>query len=214
MNELDRNGEDSSETIESGIGKNLRLMLLAAFLGILFLGAYIATIHTAYFADEGGGLGTAMFYGLMFSPFLLLGLVGVAATVSRFMALINPRARLTVSSTRLRVGETIDVSWKLFGRISIVEELEIALHGFDERDGSIKDPAELDLSNFDELFEKATIFTTTDPATISQGETRWKIPSDVKLSSDEMKWRLRLRAKIKRWPDTYQEFAVQVLPSD
>ncbi len=149
---------------------------------------------------------------LFISIFVLAGLGAIIAVIHQFLALFNPKTKLTLSLARIPLGSTAYITWEILGRVNRVSELVITLQAREEcryRRGTKT------------YTDKNTFFTfqlaqTTNPAEMSHGEIGFAIPAETMHSftadNNKIIWSLNVAGDIKRWPDIKDEFDITIIP--
>jgi heme/copper-type cytochrome/quinol oxidase subunit 2 len=153
------------------------------------------------------------FLTLFLIPFVLAGLVMIGAIGYFFLALFNPRATLTVNASAVPLGGTLELQWRVTGRVEVVKRLRIYLEGREEatyRRGT-------STCTDKEAFATVELADATAHYDIRAGQHKVTLPADTMHSfeSDNNKivWTLRVHGEIERWPDLKEEFPVVVLPA-
>jgi hypothetical protein len=153
------------------------------------------------------------FLTLFMIPFVLVGLVLIGMIAYYFLALFNPRPVLTASSKAVRLGDPLDVQWKMHGRVEVLEELRIFLEGREEatyRRGT-------STSTDREVFATIELANVTAHADKRAGQGRVFIPATTMHSfespNNKILWRLNVHGAIRRWPDVKEEFPIVLLPA-
>ena len=152
-----------------------------------------------------------MFLTLFMTPFVLVGLGLTVAIGYSMLALFNPRPTLTVSSSGVKLGDTVRVSWSFSGNTNSVRRLHIFMHGQEEaryRRGT-------NTYTDHETFAKLTIIDTTNFIDITSGEAELTIRSDTmhsfEANNNKILWSLDLSGEIAWWPDVSASFPFTVL---
>lgn len=169
-------------------------------------GAFVAAVWSQ------GGAGDLPAGMLCFAPFPIVGLLLLAATVQRFLALFGPRASLTLSQPAVRPGESVAVSWELRRMAWRVRTTRVALVGRElvpaGGDGSGTAPAHVFLEH-----ELGQVLPGGSP---TEGRAGLTIPAGLMHSfeggSFKVEWLVRVRAEVLLAPDLEEEFPLLVLP--
>jgi hypothetical protein len=150
---------------------------------------------------------------IFITPFVLVGLVLVAACVGAFLNLFNPRIVLTVSSQSVPLGGTLDLSWTFTGAAWRIRGLRIVIEGREEATYKRGTSTSTDSHSFVEL----AIAATDDTALIREGNARLEIPKNLMHSwsggSNKIVWELKVRGDVPRYPDVSEDFPFTVLPA-
>ena len=146
---------------------------------------------------------------------VLFGAVGLLLLFALFhsiLGLFTPRPRLVVNSARVRLGETLDLTWRFRGQTGSLRRFRIYLKGEEKatyRRGT-------DTYTDDEIFAELTLVDTTDSLEMPQGEAQLTIPHDTMHSFDagnnDITWTLHVEGEIARWPDVSEEHTILILP--
>ena len=159
---------------------------------------------------QGGGF--SWFLALFLTPFLVIGLGLIGGVFYQFMALFNPRPRLTVSHGILLPGDTAEISWELEGHTDRLCSLQITLEGREEatyRRGT-------NTATDKEVFTAIQIVDTTDSITMHSSSAKLQIPASAmhsfKSANNKIVWVLKVHGDIPRWPDIKDEYPIEVAP--
>jgi hypothetical protein len=160
----------------------------------------------------GGGFMEKWFLPVFLIPFVLIGLGLIGAVLYQFLLLFNARPRLRVSSRTVRLGDAVDLEWRLEGRTRSVERLRILLKGKEEatyRRGT-------DTRTDSHVFAEVELVNTSVRGDMLSGSTRFIVPEDTMHSfqadHNKITWCLHVEGTIRKWPDIGEEFDMQVLP--
>jgi hypothetical protein len=152
------------------------------------------------------------FLALFLTPFVAVGLGLIGGVFYQFMALFNPRPRLTVSRGVLLPGDMVDLSWTLDGRANRLQRLQITLEGREEatyRRGT-------DTRTDKEAFATIQIVDTTDPVAMHSSSAKLHVPPGAmhsfKSANNKILWVLKVHGDIPRWPDIKDEYPIEVAP--
>lgn len=148
-------------------------------------------------------------------PFLLAGMVLLAAIPYQFLALFNPSPVLEVSTATPALGDTLAIDWRLEGRAERIAALTLSLVGEEHatyRHGK-------NTSTDKHTFYDVPVLKTSDRAAMRNGgHLEVFIPFDVMHSFDaennKITWTLKVAGDIKWWPDISDEFRVVIRPMD
>ncbi len=146
---------------------------------------------------------------LFLTPFVLIGIFLLFSVAHTFLAVFNPRPRLTIDSSRLRLGESSDLDWQFSGSTRRVKQLRIYLEGREEatyRRGT-------DTSTDKNIF--ATIEIVRRP-NADPGRARMEVPGDsmhsFKSDHNKIVWEIHVQGEIRYWSDLDETFEIEVLP--
>ncbi len=143
---------------------------------------------------------------------LLSGAAALAAGLTLFylvLRAIGPRLRLVLDTDRVRLGDTVELRFRLRGVATAVRSLHVFLEGREE------------------CGQRSFVFFTADLREVEShfvphdGTVAVAIPADSVPSFSagddhpyRIAWLLRVRADVARWPDVDQEFELTVLPAE
>ena len=151
--------------------------------------------------------------GLFLIPFVLVGLFLVGVAVQQAMALSNPRPIITVRSSTIPLGDDLEVTWEIEGRLEKLRRLSIELEGREEATYRRGTSSVTDR----EVFAMIGVVQQLAPAIQGVGKGRVTIPERSMHSFDapnnKIVWVLRVRGEVPSWPDSDDEFPVTVVPS-
>ena len=155
----------------------------------------------------------ADWFGTIFLiPFVAIGLGMIGYVGYRFLALFNPRPRLTVTPGAVPLGEAVEVKWELSGRADRVRNLRLHLEGREEATYQRGTNSVTDKS----VFAKVELASIADRLAIHGGQARVVLPAGLMHSwvggSNKIIWSLHIRGDIPWWPDLKEEFPLTVLP--
>jgi len=146
------------------------------------------------------------------SIFVLVGLGVIIAVIHQFLALFNPKTKLTLSRSRIPLGSTAYLTWEILGRVSRISELVITLRAREECRYQRGTKTYTDKNTFF-TFQLAQ---TTNPAEMSHGEIGFAIPAETMHSftadNNKIIWSLNVAGDIERWPDIKDEFDITITP--
>ena len=152
------------------------------------------------------------FLAVFLTPFVLVGIGLVVAAGYFFLALFNPRPRVTISPSAPRLGDSLRVDWEIRGRVESLQNLRLTLEGREEAIYTRGTRTATDRS----VFARLEVASTTAAQEIRSGTGNVVLPSTLMHSFDsrhnKIIWSLRIEGEIPRWPDLKDEFRVRVLP--
>lgn len=145
-------------------------------------------------------------------PFVLIGLLLLAGVPYQFLALFNPRPRVTLTPGRLALGGSAELAWRFRGRPGRIRRLRITLEGTEEADIRKGDSTR----TAKETFAAYDLLDTSLPMEVAGGSTRVSIPADTMHTFDapdhRIHWTLKVHGTIRLWPDVAEEIRVVVHP--
>ena len=184
-----------------------RRLIITAFFAIFWNG--IVSVFVGVLIKEWGRGNVEWMLALFLTPFVLIGLLLLFAVAHGFLAIFNPRPRLTIGSRQLALSESADLEWQFSGATRRVKQLHIYLEGREEatyRRGT-------DTSTDKNVF--ATIEIARKP-NADPGRARVEIPEGTmhSFNSDHNKivWEIHVKGEIGYWSDVDETFEIEVLP--
>jgi len=169
----------------------------------------IVSVFVGLLIKEFGRGNVEWILALFLVPFVLIGLLLLFGVAHGFLALFNPRPRLTLGSAQLTLGESTDLDWQFSGSTGRVKQLRIYLEGREEatyRRGT-------DTSTDKNVF--ATIEIARKP-NADPGRAQLEIPRDTmhsfKSDHNKIVWEIHLQGEIRYWSDVDETFEIEVLP--
>jgi hypothetical protein len=188
---------------------------LARLVGIVFAcvfwnGIVSVFVHQVVGSFERGrpSWGLALFL----VPFVLVGAGLCAGVVHAVMGLSNARPELSASAKALRLGETLELGWRLRGRLAGLRRLTLTLEGREKatyRRGTNSYTAT-------EVFFSQPLVDLVAPIPVAVGRATVELPRDTMHSFEgghnAIEWALCLKGEIDRWPDIGERYAIVVLP--
>ncbi len=184
-----------------------RRLIVTTVVAIFWNG--IVSVFVGILIKEWGKGNIEWFLALFLTPFVLIGLLLLLGVAHGFLALFNPRARLTIDSRQLALGESSDLEWKFSGSTRRVTQLRIYLEGREEatyRRGT-------DTSTDKNVFATIEIVkkSNADP-----GRARVEIPAGTmhsfKSDHNRIVWEIHVQGEIRYWSDVDETFEIEVLP--
>jgi hypothetical protein len=151
---------------------------------------------------------------LFLVPFVLIGLLFAAGLGYFFLALFNPRLKMTLSSGLIPAGGSAAIRWTFSSGGAGITKLTIGAEGREETatgTGRSK-------STRREVFARIPVFEAPQSTDMSTGTATLSIPGDARPSFEEpgrkVAWVLKVQGEIPRWPDVSEELEFAVAPSD
>lgn len=145
------------------------------------------------------------------SFFALVGLVLLGSAVHAFLGMFNPTVEVLVAEDQPVLGEALELRWRLAGKSSRVQRLQIALEGIEEATSIRGDDTRIERQRF----MNVAIAAATDPDEIADGTATILIPRDsvpsFSAKHNKIVWRLLVQGEIANWPDIDEEFIVDVV---
>lgn len=151
---------------------------------------------------------------LFLSPFVLVGLLLLIGIPHQILAQVNPRPVLTLTPGRLRVGGTGRLDWRFRGAAGRLSGLQLQLEGKESATRTSGDSSH----TATEVFHSKELVTESSLLDFERGSVRVEIPESVMHSFDagnnKVVWTLKLRGKIRFWPDVTADFELRVVPPE
>ncbi len=187
---------------------------VAKFVGIL-IGAFIwnafvgGGVYLVFFHDDGRA---PIFAKIIIGLFALIGVALLGGVFSNFLALFNPRIRITAPTTTVPLGGELHFTWTVSGRVTMLHKLRITFEGREEATYKRGTSTSTDTKVFAEI----PVFETTEREFLAQGSARIAVPANLmhtfEASHNKVLWRLKVQGEIPRWPDVADEYPINVLP--
>jgi hypothetical protein len=151
------------------------------------------------------------FLTIFITPFVLIGIGLLVLVGSTFLNLFNPRMQLTVNSTTIPLGGTLEASWGFTGSSSRVQRFKLTLEG---REETTQGHGKNRRTNT-KVLVSLPLTDTADPRQIGQGRATVEIPGDQKPSQNEenpkVVWKLKAAGEIPRFPDFEEEYEITIV---
>lgn len=189
---------------------------LVKFFGVLalaiFLNAFIGVFfYLVFLADDADRV--PFFAKAIVSLFSLLAVAMIGGVFYSFLALFNPRLRLTTSSAEIPLGGMLQLDWQIDGRADKFTRLRILLEGREEATYGRGTDTTTDTHVFCEI----PVIESTDRAGFRSGTARIAVPADSMHTfvapNNKVLWHLRVDGVIPRFPDVKDEYPVTILPA-
>ncbi len=152
------------------------------------------------------------FLTLFLIPFVLVGIGLVFLVLYSFLALFNPKVRLTLTPGTPRLGEPCEVTWFMEGNTGRLDSLKIVLEAEEiatYRRGT-------DTTTDRNIFEQVILVDQDKTSLRTTGQQTFSLPVDTmhsyKASNNEIQWTFKIHSNIHRWPDISGVFPISVLP--
>lgn len=141
-----------------------------------------------------------------------IGVVIAGASIYLFLTLFNPKPILTLLGGSLRLGETVEIRYRFEGKPDRIARLFISLDAREEATYRRGTDTITDRS----YFFDAVLMDTRERGDISTGTLRVSFPPGLmhsfEAANNKVKWTLRVRGDIPKWPDVDFEYPITVLP--
>jgi hypothetical protein len=152
------------------------------------------------------------FAAIFISVFLLIGLATILFSIYSTLQLWNPRTTVVCSQRNLYAGSEFEISWLHQGRSSSIAELAIELEGEESATYRQGTTTRTDKS----VFFQQSVVKTSEPTEISKGFSLVTLPNDTMHSfqgeRNAIAWQIRVRGKIRFWPDIHDTFSITIYP--
>jgi len=186
--------------------------LVAVALVTLFWDGIVSVFVVQIYNSRQPGVAANGFSALFLTPFVLIGLVLIYATLRQLLVLFNPRVHLTVNPGTLPIGGFGSLEWRLSGRGGGVRRLSILFEGREEAWHRSGKSTQTDRNTFASI----VVVDTTAEAEIPAGSARIDVPADTvpsfKATHNKIIWSLKVTCEISGWPDSDDEYEVLVRP--
>lgn len=150
-------------------------------------------------------------YVAVVAVFALPGVAMIGSAVRAFLAVFNPAVEILGHVEQPALGEPFELHWRLTGKASRVQQLQIDLEGTEAatyRRGT-------DVVTDRHIFVSLTIATTRDRAEIAEGKATIVFPEAAVPSftakNNSIVWRLIVRGDVPSWPDIHDVFTLDVV---
>jgi len=151
------------------------------------------------------------FLALFMIPFVLVGIGLIAGVLYTLLSLANPKPELRLEKTNLALGDTVDLYWRLEGRVSRILTLRITLEGEEQATYRRGTDTRTDKS----LFYRQELLNQSAPVP-TNGHLEFVLPADsvptFSASNNKIVWQLRIHGDIPKWPDVSAAFPIYVEP--
>ena len=170
---------------------------------IAFLSFTLIWCSIVYFIIQSGEILFAFIFGFV-------ALILIAISIYMILALFNPRPVVEISPGDIHQGTSVNLHWRIYGRVDRIEKLTISLKCLQistETSGSGKNKSTRIVKT--PLFDEE-LFVTDQQNEIVKDQLSFKIPEDqpssVPGNNEGIQWQLLFHGDISRWPDLKQEF--------
>jgi len=154
------------------------------------------------------------FLTLFMIPFVVIGLLLIGGVFYCFLALSNPRPKITLSSSSVPLGGLMQLKWEFSGKSSMIRQLNIVLRAKEEATYRRGTKTHTDRNTFFEM----EVYSTQDEREIGFGEVGLAVPSEsmhsFEADNNKIIWELEVHGDIAKWPDVKEAFKIMVLPAE
>jgi len=189
-----------------------KIKLIGVTIAALFWNGIVSVFLFNLVSEWRHGGGFSWFLALFLTPFVGVGLALIGGVFYQFMALFNPRPRITVGKGVALPGDTVNIAWEFAGRADRLRCLQITLEGREEatyRRGT-------NTSTDKEVFTRIPLVDTTELITMRNGSAKLHVPPGAmhsfKSSNNKIIWALKVHGDIPRWPDVNDEYPFTIAP--
>jgi hypothetical protein len=146
------------------------------------------------------------------TPFVLVGLAILVGIPYQFLALANPRPRLTLSRVGVPLGGSAQLDWSFRGSTRRLRDLRIWIVGSEKATYRRGTTTHTDT----EIFAEIEVVKIESGQPLAAGSATLEIPEDTMHSfeapNNKIVWVLKLNASIGWWPDVITEFPFVIEP--
>lgn len=194
-------------TLEPGL-KRLGMAGGLLAVALFWNGIVFGFLYPSAWVQEEGGL----FLKIFSIPFMLVGGGIVIGFFHSLLALFNPKAILNLEPAQPTLGGVLRIRWHLKGSARRLKNLRFALRGMEKasyRRGT-------DTVTEEQTFYAVALAEHDRIMQMTNGTLEHTLPHDLmyslKLSSNEIIWRLEVQGEIGFWPDVNDKYEIAVLP--
>ena len=205
--------DPSAKVFHPAKGRKASVIFLLIF--AVFWNGIVSIFVVSTFRDlQSGGFGFFNLLPALFMiPFVVIGIGVFAFFLHQLLGLFNPRVEITLSPGQPRLGDTVNLSWKLSGSSNRLRSLKIILTGREiatyQRGTNTQTASE--------VFHAQLLFDETNALAFYQGNLEFQIPFDLMYSFDsgnnEIEWEIRVCGVIKPGPDIDDTCKLEVFPA-
>jgi len=186
--------------------ERLAIMIFSA----LFVNGALAVFALAFANGDLPARAMDRFY--MVVLLIVLGFIGfllLGYCVYCFLALFNPRPWFKVNARTFAPGETLEVEWRIIGRVERLRRLRFFLEGMEAATPGVDDKTEW------QILDRVTVMETNRFDQIRSGRASLVIPARLIPSFEsphnQVEWSIRIRGEIPHWPDIQEGMPVILL---
>lgn len=154
------------------------------------------------------------FVAVVITPFVLIGLLLASGIPYAILALVNPKARVTLSRSALRAGEPVQIEWSFVGMASRIRRVKIWLESSRTTTETVTTSRSASVRTRTDVLDTVEILERGRDERVEAGSITFVVPGDTTPSSDgdeAIGWKLKLQGDIAFWPDVLEEFPIPVL---
>jgi hypothetical protein len=188
---------------------------LGKLFGMIFLAVFWNGIVSVFFWQmlKGWKTGSApVGLTIFLIPFVLIGLAFIVGIGYFFLALFNPRPRLTLSRRRIPLGGSATLEWSFSGAASRITRVLVRVEGREECRYRRGTTTYTDKN----VFATIPVFDAPGEAGARAGNASFTIPAPAMHSfsapDNKIIWTLKFTGEIPKWPDVSEDFELDVRP--
>lgn len=197
----------------SPTGSRLKKLIGVLFAAIFWNGILSVFLTIAIGSWLNGN--PAYFLSIFLIPFVLVGFFLIGGVLYQFIILFNPVIRLSVRPRAVRLGDTLQVDYRVSGLSSMISLLTIIIEGREETDYTSSSDTCTDKETFS---EHTLVSVERGGIGIKQGRVTWQSPSSAmhtfRGENNRVLWHIKVSGHIRFWPDINDEYEIAVLPAN
>ena len=143
---------------------------------------------------------------------MLVGAFLILLIFYYFMALFNPKIRLTVTPQAVNIGDTLTLRWEVKGKVNRIREMRVELIGTEFAEYMIGN----DRQRISRDFMTLTLVKMTEKPRMTRGEIHIPLPEQLMHSfstgNNKVEWMVQIRCDISYWPDVSVKLPIIILP--
>jgi hypothetical protein len=152
------------------------------------------------------------FLTIFLIPFVLIGIASIVNVPYQLLVFFNPRPILTLHPGAPRLGESVELTWRIEHRAKVISSLEIEVKGREEADYTRGTSTYTDK----DTFARIPVAQPTHRTELTKGYAAFDIPADsmhsFKSDNNRIIWSIQVKGGIKFWPDINDEYEITVRP--
>jgi len=188
----------------------LKTLVVTILIALFWNGIVSMFVYGLIFDNPGGW--ARLFLGLFLTPFVLVGLVLIAAVLHSFVSLFNPTITIALSTGAVARGGDVDVAWEVSGGIRSIDRLRINVVGTEWARYQRGTDTVVDESTF----EVVPVVSTEESSELRFGSVSVAVPREVMHTLDQtnnkIKWAVVAKGEIRWWPNVTGNYPFRVMP--
>lgn len=184
--------------------------------GLLAVAAFwngIVSVFVVQMFGQSSTRGFSWGMGLFLVPFVIVGLVLIAAFLHQAGALFNPRPLLHLEGGQPRLGVNLSVRYEIPAGATRLKSLRLVLRGeevatYRRGTNSVTERS---------IFHEEELLSTELVEMMRSGRVSTRIPADLvpswKSANNRVEWSLSVEGTIAFWPDISDRHSIEVLPT-